>query len=147
MRSPRYAPPEEAAPVKLPRSWGEVRVREHPIFMTLKLMRRTDIARHIGISHNSIITAENRATEDRDFLIPARWVRAYSGISGLPPFVFRPDLFLEEWAYPKIDIPTPEETEAKDPTKKKAKKAKKANGENKAPAKPRAKRSPKVPGA
>ena len=75
---------------------GAERLREHPMLLARKLATLKHYASSIGITHNAILSAENRARADRDYLMPARWVRAYSVTTGLPPYVFRPDLY-EPW--------------------------------------------------
>ena len=94
MKKNKSKKPEPGA-IKLPRSVGQQRLREHPMFLAREKATLKEIAYRIGITHNSIITAENRAREDRDYPIPARWVRAYSQTTGLPPYAFRPDLYDE----------------------------------------------------
>lgn len=88
--------------VRLPRSYAGKRITKHPILIALEGGRkRSDIARAVGVGRHSILSAEYLAKANRDFLVPATWVRAYSEITGLPPYVFRPDLFIEGWTYPK----------------------------------------------
>lgn len=87
--------------VRLPRSYAGKRITKHPMLVALDKMKRSDIARRVGVGRHSIFSAEKLAELNRDYLMPATWVRAYSDITGLPPFVFRPDVFVEVWSYPQ----------------------------------------------
>lgn len=91
--------------VKLPRSHGIRKITKHPIFLPIDAgIARAELARRIGIRRHSIITGELAAESNRDYLMPATWVRTYSEATGLPPYVFRPDLFDRSWVYPKVSV-------------------------------------------
>ena len=42
------------------------------------------------------------AKGDRDYSVPASWVKAISYSTALPPHYIRPDLFEPEWEYPAL---------------------------------------------
>lgn len=85
---------------RLPRSYQGRRLVKHPMIAALEKDTRSNIARRIGIGRHSVLCAEKLAELNRDYLMPATWVRAYCDVTGLPPYVFRPDIFDAAWTYP-----------------------------------------------
>lgn len=99
---------------KLPRSLGDRKLTDHPVVLARKHMaangvRRVQLAKILGVSPQSALGFETRAAADRDYLLPAEHVKHYSRLGGLPPHVFRPDVFEPDWSYPAAgsSAPTP----------------------------------------
>lgn len=90
--------------VKLPRSHGGVKLGKHPVLLAVEIaearkMKRTERAKQMGVSPQGMLGFESRARANRDYLLPAEYVSHFSRLSGLPPCVFRPDVFLPGWNY------------------------------------------------
>ena len=91
---------------KLPRSVNGVRLPKHPLVMMTDMQREhgaalTDIARAMNMKQVQQLWREvNYASKDRDHLIPAHWILDVCRLSGMPPVVFRPDLYRPEWTWP-----------------------------------------------
>lgn len=95
---------------KLPRTCDGVKLTKHPVLIAAEKaaehtprIKRVDIARMLGVSPQSALGFEQRAQADRDYQLPAEHVKVYARIAKLPPYVFRPDVFKEDWTFTDDD--------------------------------------------
>lgn len=101
------------AGVTLPRKLvNGKKLTEHPVLTARRYVSRAGLAALLGITPQGVLHIERHAKDNRDFLLPAEQVAVFALAADLPPYVFRPDLFMPAWIYtaskmfPRLEAPS-----------------------------------------